>query len=167
MITATSTKPNKGRDRGKTKDKSKDNILCAKKNCDKTRHTSDQCWEKGGGKEVQAPDWWKKIVKSKKAKANIAEDNTAEKDKPNDYAMLTTFITESYDNSALTCTSDFCSEAHAASNQSGIIIDSGVSRHFSPDHAKFLNYKEFVNHTSCRQTYLPGTWKGRHQNHPT
>ena len=42
--------------------------------------------------------------------------------------------------------SDFCSEAHTASNQSRIIIDSGASHHFSPDHSKFLNYEEFVNH---------------------
>jgi hypothetical protein len=51
---------------------------------------------------------------------------------------------------ALTCTSDFHSEAHAASNQSGIIIDSGASHHFSPDRSKFLNYKEFINHEPIR-----------------
>lgn len=51
---------------------------------------------------------------------------------------------------ALVCTSDFCSEAHAASNQSRIIIDSGASRHFSPDHAKFLNYMEFASNEPIR-----------------
>ena len=51
---------------------------------------------------------------------------------------------------ALVCTSDFRDEAHAASNQSGIIIDSGASRHFSPDRPKFLNFKEFVNKEPIR-----------------
>jgi len=34
--------------------------FCTNKNCGKRGHTSDQCYEKGGGKEGQAPDWWKK-----------------------------------------------------------------------------------------------------------
>ena len=54
------------------------------------------------------------------------------------------------DNSALVCTSDFHSEAHVASGQSGIIIDSSASPHFSPDRSKFLNYEEFVNHKPIR-----------------
>ena len=74
----------------------------------------------------------------------------AEKDKPDDldYAMLATLIPD--DKTALICTSNFHSKAHAASNQSRIIIDSGASHHFSPDRSKFLSYKEFVNQELIR-----------------
>ena len=56
------------------------------------------------------------------------------------------------DTTALTCTSDFRSEALAASNHSRIIIDSSASRHFSPDRSRFLNYKEFSNQEPIRAT---------------
>jgi hypothetical protein len=81
----------------------------------------------------------------------LAECKKAEKDEPEDFAMLaTTSSTFPIDKNALTCTSDFRSEAHATSGQSGIIIDSGASRHFSPDRSKFLNYKEFNSHEPIR-----------------
>ena len=127
---------------------SKDDIICTNlPNCGRKGHTKEQCFEKGGGKEGQAPDWWKR-ARGKKASANVAENKTAEQDEPEDYAMLAATIPD--DHSALVCTSDFLSEAHSASNQSGIIIDSGASRHFSPDRSKFLNYQEFVNQEPIR-----------------
>src|SRR6202522_300616 len=54
------------------------------------------------------------------------------------------------DDTALVCTSDFREEVHTVSHQSGIIIDNGASRHFSPDRSKFLNYEEFVNQEPIR-----------------
>ena len=77
-----------------------------------------------------------KKAKANKVSANAAESKTAEKDKPDNFAMLTS--TTSDDLTALTCTSDFHAEAHAASNHSGIIINSGASCHFSPDRSKSL-----------------------------
>ena len=144
MMASTSKPKRKGKDKDKSK---KDDILCTNTNCGGRGHTKDQCWAKGGGKEGQAPDWWKNITKGKKASANSAEKETADKDEP-DFAMLATVISD--DETALTCTSDFRSEAHAVSNKSGIIIDSGASRHFSPDRTKFLNYEEFVNQEPIR-----------------
>ena len=82
---ASSTNPKKEKGKGKDKDKSKSaksNVLCSNTNCGRRGHTKDQCWEKGGGKEGQAPDWWKKSVKGKKASANVAENESAEKDEP-------------------------------------------------------------------------------------
>jgi gag-polypeptide of LTR copia-type len=32
-------------------------VICS--NCDKAGHTFEKCWEKGGGCEGKAPDWWK------------------------------------------------------------------------------------------------------------
>jgi hypothetical protein len=39
----------------------KNNILCMNTNCGRCGHTKDQCWSKRGGKEGQAPDWWKMV----------------------------------------------------------------------------------------------------------
>ena len=132
---------------GKGKNKSKSNVLCTNlSNCGHHGHTKDQCFEEGGGKADQAPEWWKKKkAKEKKASVNVAKEKPAE---PDNFAMLATTIPD--DQTALTCTSDFHSEAHAASNYSGIIIDSGASRKFFPDHSKFLNYQEFINHEPIR-----------------
>jgi hypothetical protein len=140
---ASTSKPKE--EKGKS---SRDEVICQNKKCGRRGHTTEQCWAEGGGKEGQAPEWWTKITKGKKASANLAENNKAEKDEPEDFAMLAATTTN--DDTALTCTSDFRSEAHAASGQSGIIIDSGASRHFSPDRSKFLNYKEFIDHEPIR-----------------
>ena len=149
MATTSKSKDGKGND----KNKSKSDVLCTNlPNCGRRGHTKDQCFEDGGGKADQAPEWWKKKkAKGKKGSANVAEDKTADKNEPEDYAMLATTDPDTPDDTtALTCTSDFRSEALAASNHSGIIIDSGASRHFSPDRSKFLNYKEFSNHEPIR-----------------
>ena len=150
MMASTSkdSKPKEGKRKGKDKSKSsKDDILCTNTpNCGRRGHTKDQCWEKGGGKEGQAPDWWKKKnSKGDKNNANSAEDKF---DEPEDYAMFASTLPD--DDTALVCTSDFREEVHTVSHQSGIIIDSGASRHFSPDRSKFLNYEEFVNQEPIR-----------------
>ena len=65
-----------GKDKGKKEKSSKSNIICSNTvNCGWKGHTGDQCWEKGGGKEGQAPNLWKK-KKGKKASANVAEEKT-------------------------------------------------------------------------------------------
>ncbi|HEV7735942.1 MAG TPA: hypothetical protein VGO47_01030, partial [Chlamydiales bacterium] len=46
--------------------------------CKRTGHIQERCWEKGGGAEGNAPDWWKKgmeIQKKRKEKAYIAESD--------------------------------------------------------------------------------------------
>jgi gag-polypeptide of LTR copia-type len=143
MASSSKTKDGKGKNKKKSKS-SKDDILCTNMKCGCRGHTKDQCWAEGGGKESQVPDWWKKVTNGKKAGTNVAENKTAEKDEPEDFTMLS--ITSPNNETALTCTSDFHSKAHAASTQSGIIIDSGASCHFSPDRSKLLNYKEFISH---------------------
>ena len=102
-----------------------------------------QCWEKGGGKEGQAPDWWKKKAKDKQTSANVAE-NTPKSDESEskNYAIVT--YTLPNNSTALICTSDFQSEAHAMSNNAGTILESGASCHFLPDCSKILNYQEMA-----------------------
>ena len=85
----------------------------------------------------------------KQASASIAK-STSTSDEPENYAMLTYNVPN--DPTALVCTSDFHSEAHAISNHAGTILNSSASCHFSPDHSKFLNYQELVNPKPIRAT---------------
>jgi hypothetical protein len=55
-------------------------------NCGNTRHLIDGCWEKGGGAEGKAQEWWKKsqdkesvkLGKKAKEKANAAKDSNTD-----------------------------------------------------------------------------------------
>ena len=135
MMAATKSKDGKGRNKPKGKEKT----CCLNPNCDKPGHTIDQCYTKGGGKEKEALEWFKRLAakKTASASAHIAEDG---KDDDENYAMLIYSMPK--DPTALIVTSDFKAEAHATSADHGIILDSGTSQHFSPEHLKFLNYRE-------------------------
>jgi len=126
---------------GKGKDKSnKEKCHCTNPNCGKNSHTKDQCYAKGGGKEKEAPEWFKKMSERKVTSSSA---NTAEKtksDNSENYAMFTYNLPNNP--TALLFTSDFTAEAYAISHSSGIILNSGASRHFTPKHLKLLNYRE-------------------------
>jgi hypothetical protein len=135
MMAATKSKDGKGRNKPKGKEKTR----CSNPICDKPGHTIDQCYAKGGGKEKEALEWFKRLAAKKTASASvhIAEDG---KDDDKKYAMLSYSTPE--DPTTLVVTSDFKAEAHATSTDHGIILDSGTSQHFSPEHLKFLNYSK-------------------------
>ena len=104
------------------KDKSKSDVTC--KNCDRPGHYKDDCWSKGSGKEGQGPR------QKKKGKTTntvvVAADN-----KDNELF-------------AFTCTSGYAAVVDTLDipkSRLGICMDSGVSRHYCPDHSKFTNYK--------------------------
>ena len=141
MMAATSKpKGGKVKDKSKSKFKSlKSNILCTNSNCGRHGHTKEQCWQKGGGQEGKAPDWWQ--TQEKTASTNVAEKKS-ENDDTDNFAMLTYNVP--YDPTALVCSSDFHYKALAVANPTGAILDSSASRHFSPDRSKFLNYQELV-----------------------
>jgi hypothetical protein len=126
---------------GKGKDKSnKEKCHWTNPNCGKDGHTKDQCFAKGGGKEKEAPEWFKKMSERKVTSASA---NAAEKTKNDDSENYVMFTYDLPDNpTALLVTSNFTAEAHAISHSSGIILDSGASRHFTPKHLKLLNYRE-------------------------
>ena len=117
-------------------------------NCKKKGHTDKDCFAPGGGKEGEAPEWWKKKFGSEKGKeketkgktANVAEEKEKESTEEN-YAFLI-----DTDNIALVCTSDFHEEAlkTGISSQS-IIIDCGASSHFTPDRDKLIDYQELTS----------------------
>ena len=146
MIAATA-KAREGKGKGKakgSKDGEKSDKKCSNPNCKRKGHTIEQCWEKGGHKEAEAPEWWKEkrkqSAKGKSANAAVEKSDDNNNDSDN-YAMMLTYSLPD-DPSILQCTSDFKHEAHAASKSNGIILDCGASSHFSPDKSKFLNYQE-------------------------
>jgi hypothetical protein len=103
-------KGKKGHGRKSRPKKDKSDLKCD--NCNFSGHTSDKCFAPGGGREKEAPEWWKeKYGKGKQAKlkgkslaANVAEDK--ESNMEENYA----FLIDSED-VALVCTSDFHEEA--------------------------------------------------------
>ena len=153
MASTSKSKRGKGKDKDKSKSKSsKDDIVCTNlPNCGRKGHTKEQCYEEGGGKEGQAPDWWKK-KKEKKAKvnANVAENKSSKTNDTENYAMAAFHIPDDPTALQVVCTSDFHSEAYAISNHTESILDSGASRHFTPERKKLLNYEEFITSEPIR-----------------
>ena len=122
----------KGRAKGGSSSKSnKADRYC--KNCKKKGHLDEDCFAPGGGKETDAPEWWKKkFAKGGSSTAAVAETDEG------DYAFLA-----QVKNVVLVITSNFQEEAHSADiAHHGIIINCGASRHFTPDHLRLLDYKE-------------------------
>ena len=133
----------KGKKGGKSKTKGdKTDKKCG--NCKKKGHTDEDCFAPGGGKEKEAPEWWKKKFgkgKEKESKGKSPAANVAEDKEPNteeNYA----FLIDS-DDVALVCTSDFHEEAlKTGIAPRSIIIDCGASSHFTPDRDNLTNYQE-------------------------
>ena len=107
------------------KDKTKSDITC--KNCKRTGHRTPDCYQKGGGKEGQAPWNKKKTTKNKESEMVVV---TADDDENELFVF--------------TCMSDHAAIAEVPDipkSKLGTCIDSGASRNYSPDHMKFSNYK--------------------------
>ncbi|KAF5328063.1 hypothetical protein D9619_013649 [Psilocybe cf. subviscida] len=81
----------KQHDRGGGKSKS-DRTSKKCTNCDKTGHEKPDCFSEGGGKEHEAPDWWKDIQKARgKGKATAAHAAAYEEqddDDDDEYSFL-------------------------------------------------------------------------------
>ena len=136
MMVATKSKDS---GKGKGKSKGKEKMHCSNPNCNKNGHMIKNCFMKGGGKEKEAPEWFKKLAARQAASASAHVTKKGQDDDEN-YAMLT--YDEPEDPTALIVTSDFRAEAHAISTDHGIILDTGASRHFSPDRSNLMNYRE-------------------------
>ena len=111
-----------GKSKGKRKGKNQSDVTCG--NCQKPGHAQANCYAKGGGKEGQAP--WMKNNPKKPEAVVVAADNE-------EGALF-----------AFTCTSDYAAVADKLDipkSKLGTCIDSGVSRDYCPDHAKFTNYR--------------------------
>ena len=110
--------------KGKGKSKGKEKMHCSNPNCNKNGHMIENCFTKGGGKEKEAPEWFKKLAarQAAAASAHIAEKG---QDDDENYAMLTYDKPE--DPTTLIVTSNFKAEAHTISTDHGIILDTGAS----------------------------------------
>jgi len=81
-------------------------------NCKKKGHINSNCFAPGGGKEEEAPEWWKKRFSGGKGKEKELKSKTAhiaEEKESNDKANCAFLI--DIDHTALVCTSDFHKEA--------------------------------------------------------
>ena len=116
----------------KGKEKSTPGATC--ENCKNTGHTKADCWLKGGGKEGQGPRGWNSKKGEKKAETAAA-------------AEVTSNVDEIF---AFTCTSDYIEVANALNvpkSRLGACINSGASRHYSPNCDAFINYCPINNTT--------------------
>ncbi|KAJ6544450.1 hypothetical protein B0H19DRAFT_851664, partial [Mycena capillaripes] len=118
-------------------------------NCNKKGHTKSDCFAPGGGKEHDKPDWYVKqqeVVKKNKAKEKAKTATAADDDDDNIALVIGTPDDDDNEkNVAFLITSDFREdEAHSASpsTSADMIVDSGSTRHFSPDRAKFITFHE-------------------------
>jgi len=135
----------KGRDRKRAK---KSGLHCSNPNCKMKGHTTENCFTKGGGKEHQAPEWWKqkqeaKAKETKKESTNAAAESSS-KHKNHAYIVVgpTDFVPHNEDPSAaLVITSGHNHEAFGVSPSTDLIVDCGASSHFSPDKSKFINFE--------------------------
>ena len=101
-------------------------------NCKFTRHTKDKCFAKGGGRENEAPDWWKeKFGKDKNSKGKMPTANAATEESTESVNYL--FLVDDVDDIALTCTSNFHEEALKANVALHSVVIDSASQHFTPD----------------------------------
>ena len=100
----------KGKKNGKSNGKGK---LCP--NCQKPGHDTDNCWAPGGGKEHEAPDWYKKKAGKSKNTASLA------------VAPNVAFITTTTEVWALP----------AAAGRPPVIFDTGATRPIVPEEHVF------------------------------
>ena len=132
-LTALGKKQRTGKHRSnRGKEKSTPGVTC--ENCKNTGHTKANCWAKGGGKEGQGPRGRNSKKGEKKAETAAAAEAAGNTD-------------EIF---AFTCTSDYVEVANTLNvpkSQLGACIDSGASRHYSPDRDVFINYSPINNTT--------------------
>ena len=111
-----------GNSRGKGRFSDKLKVTC--NNCKRDGHVKDNCYSKGGGKEGQGP---KQRQRAKEAETAVVAVND-----------------EDEELFAFTCSSDYATVAQkldVPKSRLGTCIDSGASRDYCPDRAKFSNYK--------------------------
>ena len=151
-LAAAHGKFNKGQsENGKGKDKKgkgkKSGLKCS--NCKLKGHTDDNCFAKGGGKEHEAPDWWKQKqeAKAKETKKSESANNAAaSSSKSENHAYITVGPTDfvpldDEDFASLVITSGHNHEAYGVSSLTDLIVNCGASSHFSPDKIKFVNFE--------------------------
>ncbi|KAF7367236.1 Retrovirus-related Pol polyprotein from transposon TNT 1-94 [Mycena sanguinolenta] len=112
-------------------------------NCNKKGHSKPDCFAPGGGKEHDRPDWYiKQQEASKKNKGKQKEAGAADDD--NIALLIGTPDDDDDDNVAFLVTSDFTEDQALSTSSANVemIIDTGATRHFTPDRANFITFSE-------------------------
>jgi Pol polyprotein, beta-barrel domain/gag-polypeptide of LTR copia-type len=133
------------------------NKLLKCSNCDKSGHTIEKCWEKGGGSEGKAPDWWK-TAKEKQRKG------TGKTKKEKEHAHAAISEVSSSDSGSESCailqdSPPLLSSDHSSVDWDNIIasatdpfpyyFDSGATSHCSPNQNDFYTLHPIPAHDIC------------------
>ena len=116
----------------KGKEKSTPGTTC--ENCKNAGHTKANCWVKGGGKEGQGPRGQNFKKGEKKAETAAAVEATSNADEIFTFTCMSNYI-------------EVANTLNIPKSQLGACIDSGTSRHYSPDRNAFINYSPINNTT--------------------
>jgi hypothetical protein len=109
------------------------------------KHSKANCWHEGGGARSQAPDWFLEEERLQKQLNKLREKrNGSKKVRSADAHAADDSSDDSSDGYAFTATSNFAAVAAALSipkGKRGAIVDSGASRHYSPEREKFITFR--------------------------
>src|SRR6266545_337686 len=132
--------PIRAHENGKGKDKKgkgrKSIYKCT--NCKLRGHTSDNCFAKGGGKEHEAPEWWKQKQEARAKETKKTESANAAAaclSKCENHAYVTVgpmdFVPlDDEDFASLIITSSHNHKVYGVSSSTDLIVDCGASSHF-------------------------------------
>ncbi|KAF9537563.1 hypothetical protein CPC08DRAFT_824701 [Agrocybe pediades] len=148
----------KGKGGGKGKAKSsKANLTC--NNCKKKGHSESNCFAEGGGKEKEAPEWWKKKFGKDKGtvSANVAEQSEV------NHSFIAYLDTPPPPDPNRNRESP--AEVHILTNPQqcpSIIIDCGATNHFTSDRQRLIEYQSItpVNIVVANGSHLSAIGKG-------
>jgi len=125
----------------------------------------ENCFVKGGGKEHEALDWFKKKQEAKAKETKKESVNSAAEilSKRKNHAYITVsptdFIPVFQDEGAsvaLIITSGHDHKAFGISLSTDLIVNCSASSHFSPDKSKFINFEAILPepiHAADRHTF--------------
>ena len=151
------------------KQKSHKPVRCS--NCDRNGHTIEKCWEKGGGSEGKAPDWWKSLKERQrqgtKGKSKERAHATITEVTDDDSGSETCGVLQDLPLTKFQCSIDWSNLIASAEQSPPYFLDSGATSHCSPDLNDFSDYRHIsprtirgINGTSISATAI-GTIKIR------
>ena len=131
--------------------KNGDTILAAKQktrnnkpvkctNCNKTSHTVEKCWEKGGGSEGKGPEWWKEAKERRrkektKERAHAAISDVSDSNSGSESCTILQDLTPTHSD----CSIDWSNTIATAEESPPYFLDSGATSHCSPNRDDFLD----------------------------
>ncbi|HEV7736039.1 MAG TPA: DDE-type integrase/transposase/recombinase, partial [Chlamydiales bacterium] len=117
--------------------------------CKRTGHMCERCWEKGGGAEGKAPEWWikgKEIQKKRKEKAYIAESEDSGSESAAIFVEVTSKPCEIRNTPRLNNKNDIeivsaTWEEPSVNGEKPYNLDTAATSHCSPVKTDFVEYE--------------------------